>query len=101
MREAAIKCYLGFAIKMRKVVYGVDGITMCYPSRKPFLVLIDKNLSDNSRSKLNPYLDKYDIPRFIIDMKVLFPDRNCKAVGIQDRNLSMTIEQKLKEIENG
>lgn len=95
MNIARIKTFLGFAIKSGKALFGVDMITSS--RRAPYIVLIDKNLSQNSKAKLNIYLEKNGVRFYTIKMQDIYPDKNCKAVGIMDKNLANAIELEVKE----
>ncbi|HKL73836.1 MAG TPA: hypothetical protein VJ903_02975 [Clostridia bacterium] len=95
MSLTKVKSYVGFAIKMGKAVFGVDSIISM--RRQPKIVLYDNSLSENSTSKLNNYLSKHKVYSKIIAMEEVYPDKNCKAVGILDANLASAIEKSIKE----
>lgn len=84
--------YVGYAIKARKAVFGVDNLF----NKKCFVVLYDKSLSDNSKDRVMKYLSKSNTKGFVVDVEELYPNKNCKAIGISDRNLASAI---IKEME--
>lgn len=85
--------YVGYAIKARKIVLGVDNIVR---SRKCHIVLLDGTLSENSRSKLLGYLERSDSKWYVVNVEELYPRKNCKAIGITEQNLASAI---IKEME--
>jgi hypothetical protein len=95
MNLTKIKTYVGFAIKMGKALFGVD---LIISTRRPMLiVLYDNGLSENSLSKLNSYLSKNNVISYKVAMEEVYPAKNCKAVGILDKNLALAIEKSIKE----
>ena len=95
MNTAKVKSFIGFAIKAGKALFGVDLILTS--RHAPRIVLIDNSLSDNSKNKLNGYLNKNSIRSYTVDMEALYSGKNCKAVGVMDKNLAQAIELELKE----
>ncbi len=95
MQEAKIKSYIGFAIKARKILYGLDNITMS--KKKPYLLLVDASFSPNSQKKLASYAQNNEIPIINYSLEAVIPDRNCKAVGIMEKNLASAVLKELKE----
>lgn len=95
MSLTKIKSYVGFAIKSGKAVFGVDQIISL--RRPPKIVLYDDSLSENSLSKLKNYLSKQNVNSCKIAMEEIYPDKNCKAVGILDESLASAIEKSIKE----
>lgn len=95
MNTARVKTFLGFAIKASKALFGVDLILTS--RRNPYIVLVDSSLSANSMSKLNNHLTKNDIRFYTVNMQDIYPDKNCKAVGVMEKNLASAIESEVKE----
>lgn len=91
--KRSVFSYVGYAIKARKAVFGVDNILH---NRKSLVVLYDRLLSDNGKDKIKKYLEKSGAKGFVVDVEELYPDKNCKAIGITDNNLSSAI---IKEME--
>lgn len=93
--SAKIKSYIGFAIKARKALFGLDNITDY--RKRTYLILIDESLSPNSTKKLTRHAEEKNIPLvpYIIDS--VLPEKNCKAIGIIDQNLAAAILNELKE----
>lgn len=95
MNLTKVKSYVGFAVKMGKAARGVD---LIISSRCPMLVVLyDDSLSENSLSKLKNYLSKNNVVSYKVAMEEIYPAKNCKAVGIMDKNLALAIEKSIKE----
>ena len=80
--------YVGYAIKARKAVFGVENIIR---NRRSIVVLFDDTLSENGKDKLRKCLEKNGAKGFVADVEELYPNKNCKAIGITDRSLAMAI----------
>lgn len=94
--DKRIKSYVGFAIKARKALFGLDNITIS--KKRLFIILLDKSLSPNSAKKLKRYAEDKNVPFVEYCIDNILPDRNCKAIGIIDQNLATAIFNELKEI---
>ncbi len=90
-----VKSYVGFAIKARKVLFGVDNITEY--RKRLHLIMLDNSLSPNSTKKILRYAEEREISIIIYDINSILPERNCKAMGIMDQNLAVAILKELKE----
>lgn len=88
-----IKSYTGFAIKAGKVVYGVDNIL----KNSPKFVIFDKNLGQAGKRKLLNFLETRQIDYYQTDINEIIQKENCKAIGIQERNLINAIKKVIKE----
>ena len=86
--------YVGYAIKSRSAVFGVDNIAA---NRKSKVVLYDDDLSDNGKERLMKVIEKNKIRGFIADIEELYPDHNCKAIGITDINLASAIIKAMED----
>ena len=88
------RTYIGFAIKSKSIVYGVDNIESNLA--KVCMVIIDKSLSDNSLNKLQNVVSKANIKIFTIDnitLDELLHTSNCKAIGLTSVNLASAIRE--------
>ena len=88
-----IKSYIGFAIKMRKATFGVDGIKTC--RHKIYIVLYDESLASNSRKKLSDFCLNNNIKHCLLDfgLSELTKRSNVKAVAIEDESLASSISK--------
>lgn len=94
-RNELVFTYVGLAIRARKVSFGVDGIIS--KKSKPFIVLIDNTLGESGKDKLNRYTTQNNISLFVVDMEKIYPNKNCKALGIYEKNLALTIKKQFEE----
>lgn len=82
-----LKGYLGFALRKRAYVFGVDDVLN---EDKVGVVVSDKELSENSKSKLRNKLR--DTEAFELDnVGELVGNSRVKVVGVTDRSLSEAI----------
>ena len=94
MRKSTVYSYIGYAIKSRKILYGVDNII---GSKACFVVLYDENLGKSSLDKLTVNLKKRNIKGYRITVEDYYPQRNCKALGITEKNLASAIVKEMEE----
>lgn len=90
-----VKSFLGFAKKSRNIIYGVDDIVK---SRKVQLVILSKELADNSKQKIEKFLENKNIYKFEIDKKDfadLLQSDVIKICAITDANLAKAINMNL------
>ena len=90
-----LRTFVGFAIKKRGIVIGVDNITSSRGRIK--VVLIDGDLSAKSAEKVSRYATDRGIDCFTVNMASILPERTCKAIGITDSGLADAIKKELKE----
>ncbi len=112
--KSKAETYVGFAIKKRAVIFGVDGIvrTLKGANNKISLILITESLSENSRDAISNALSARFSQMFgsetqgtfecqtidtatIQDMEIL-RQRNCKAIAICDCELAKAIRENLQ-----
>lgn len=89
-----ISSYVGYAIKSGNALFGITNIT---GKRKSFVVLYDIKLSNSSKEKLFMYLKRTGIEGFCVDVEELYPNKNCLAIGITEKNLALAIIKVIKE----
>ena len=87
-----IQSYLGFAKKIKAIVFGLDNLEKY--NKNIYLILYVKQLSENSLNKLNKLVNekKWKMGVLInqsID-ELLYVD-NCKVIGITNENLADAI----------
>ncbi len=86
--------YLGFAIKSRNIVYGVDNIES--NAARICMVLIDDTLATNSLNKLKNIALKSNIKLYrVVDttLDMLLNSNNCKAIGLTSVGLANAIRE--------
>lgn len=97
MSLTRIKSFVGFSVKARKIIYGVDNITTATGKRKPYVILASTDIAANSLEKLNRYAEKYAIEVLNADIEELISGRNCKAIGLTDENLAKAVKTEIKK----
>jgi ribosomal protein L7Ae-like RNA K-turn-binding protein len=82
---------LGFAVKARKVVYGLDAIERAIARVR--LVLYDDTLSQNSLDKAQRIALRHSIPIAHVSDKMqdVVHKLNCKIIGVIDDNFAKAI----------
>ena len=80
--------YVGLAIKSGDVVFGVDKILN---SSIVKLVVYSKELKKNSYDRLVRFCDNHNIKLVICDIEKIYPNRNCMAIGISNKNICKII----------
>lgn len=95
-----IKSYLGFSIKSKQIIFGIDNIENS--RTKPNLVIACKTLSENGKNQVLNYCKKNNVT-LVVPMEgtlsELVSRNNCKIVGLKNGNLSEAILNCLDEIE--
>ena len=93
--ENKIKAYIGFAIKSGKIVFGYDNLIVA--KKNPELVLICQSQNDKVTNKVINFCELRKIP--CVKLNFVLGDligRNCKVIGIMDKNLSVATKKELK-----
>ena len=86
-----IKGYLGFALKSKNILFGIDQII---ENKKPAFVILYSNLSENSFTKLKKFATYNNIYSKQVEEEVL--PLGCKAIAITEKNLAQAIKEKLE-----
>lgn len=92
------RTYLGFAIKSRSVIYGVDDITKC---KKVELILVSDSLQESSFNKITKFSMQNNIDLLKIGLENfenLLDNKSVKAVAILDKNLAAQIKKNLTNL---
>lgn len=95
METSKIKTYIGFAIKSRKIKFGVDDIIKL---KNAEIILVSDSLGDSALKKINGYAIKKDVQVFLLnsaDFFELIQNENIKAAAILDKNLADAIKRNL------
>ena len=92
METSKISSYLGFCIRSRKILFGVDNIEK--QRKNVFLLLADEKISENSLKILIKSKEKFACPLIIMQAEKLGElvyRPTVKAVGVTDKNLASAI----------
>ena len=95
-----IKSYLGFSIKSKQIIFGIDNIENS--RTKPNLVIACKTLSENGKNQVLNYCKKNNITLISPKNETLsdlVSRNNCKIVGLKNGNLASAILNCEQEIE--
>ena len=96
-RNEKIAAYLGFSIKSRNVVYGYESVLTA--KKMIFLVLCDKELSENSLKKVEKHVETKKITlRIMTGLTEYFGEKAVKCVGIAEEHLASAIETELNKL---
>jgi hypothetical protein len=89
-----INGYIGLCQKAGYIVAGSDNLKDY--EKKLYLVVIDKNYSDNILKIANQVKDKYKIDCIILNdsLDSMIGINNCKIIGIRNLGLSKAIIEK-------
>lgn len=87
-----IDCYINFAVRAGKVVWGVDNLERA--KRVPLLILIDGALGANSSKQLSLYCQRKQAKSLILPadyLNNLLKRSNVKVLSITDESLANAI----------
>lgn len=90
-----IKTYVGFAIKSRKIKFGVDDILKL---KRASLIIISESLTESGMSKLIGYSSKNSIKMIVLNSDCFYEiiqNTSVKAIAILDNNLADAIKKNL------
>lgn len=93
-----IKTYIGFAIKSRKIKYGVDDILKL---KNAGIILVSESLADSGMKKLEGFAERksIELKKFSEeDFLDLIQNNSIKATAILDDNLADAIKKNLTNI---
>ena len=92
MEKSKIETYLGFCVRARKIVFGVDDIVN--QKKSVFLVIADESLGESSKKDIKKSVERLHCPLLIANQDVLgllLHRVGVKAVAIKDNNLAEAI----------
>ncbi len=87
-----IDCYINFAVRAGKVVWGVDNLERA--KRVPYLILVDEALGANSAKQLSLYCQRKDAKSLTLPtdyLNNLLKRSNIKVLSITDESLANAI----------
>ncbi len=98
IKTSKVKTYVGFAVKSRKIKFGVDDIVKL---KTASLILLSDALAESGQGKLKAYALKRSIDLLIIDkaqFNEIIQNTSIKAAAILDDNLADAIKKNLAKI---
>ena len=90
---SSIKTYIGFAVKSGANIKGADDIIKT--RKKVALILVEKDLKENSRKKIEEFSNKKNIPILEVEVGLLneLNLRGVKILAITDENLANAVKK--------
>ncbi len=87
-----IDCYINFAVRAGKVIWGVDNLERA--KRTPHLILVDESLGANSAKQLSLYCQRKNTMSLTLPtdyLNNLLKRINIKVLSITDESLANAI----------
>ncbi len=87
-----IDCYINFAVRAGKVIWGVDNLERA--KRTPNLILVDESLGANSAKQLSLYCQRKNTMSLTLPtdyLNNLLKRSNIKVLSITDESLANAI----------
>lgn len=84
--------FIGFSIKSRKIVWGLDNVLKLRST--PKLIIVCKTLMENSEKKLTAYALQKSVKVLKLINKTLdevVGRQNCKVIALTDTNLAQAV----------
>ncbi|MCM1043260.1 MAG: hypothetical protein NC350_03510 [Corallococcus sp.] len=91
--NSKVDAYIGFAIKKGSVLFGID--TLELRNKKVFLILYSDSVSENTLKKIDIAGKNRNCQIAKIDKLEDIVKRNCKVLGICDKQLADAIKNNL------
>ncbi len=91
MEKSKIETYLGFCVRARKIVFGIDEVVK---QKKCFLLIADEGLGESSFKELKKAWERLRCPMLTAQkdaLGTLLHRIGVKAVAIKDKNLASAI----------
>ena len=98
INTSKVKTYIGFAVKSRKIKYGVDDIVKL---KSASLILVSEALAESGHGKVKAYALKKSIDVIDMDSKSfndIIQNTSIKAAAILDDNLADAIKKNLANV---
>lgn len=95
LNSQKIITYIGFAIKSRKIKYGVDDILKL---KKASLILVSETLTSSGMNKLNNYVNRTKTDMILLkgdDFSEIITSPSIKVAAILDDNIAEAIKKNL------
>ena len=98
INTSKIKTYVGFAVKSRKIRYGVDDILKL---KNADLVIVSDSLAESGMKKLEAFADRKSVGLIKLSEQDFFEvvqNISIKALAVLDENLADAIKKNLTNI---
>ena len=98
INTSKIKTYVGFAVKSRKIRYGVDDILKL---KNADLIIVSDSLAESGMKKLEAFADRKSVSLIKLSEEDFFEvvqNISIKALAVLDENLADAIKKNLTNI---
>ena len=98
INTSKIKTYVGFAVKSRKIRYGVDDILKL---KNANLIIVSDSLAESGMKKLEAFADRKSVGLIKLSEQDFFEvvqNISIKALAVLDENLADAIKKNLTNI---
>jgi ribosomal protein L7Ae-like RNA K-turn-binding protein len=98
INTSKIKTYVGFAVKSRKIRYGVDDILKL---KNADLIIVSDSLAESGMKKLEAFADRKSVGLIKLSEQDFFEvvqNISIKALAVLDENLADAIKKNLTNI---
>jgi ribosomal protein L7Ae-like RNA K-turn-binding protein len=98
INTSKIKTYVGFAVKSRKIRYGVDDILKL---KNADLIIVSDSLAESGMKKLEAFADRKSVSLIKLSEQDFFEvvqNISIKALAVLDENLADAIKKNLTNI---
>ena len=98
--SAKLRTYIGFCIKMRKIVYGYDSVMRAKGIR---LVVASGSINRTAQKELSRYCAQVGVPVQWVDDELLAACTapGCKCVGLADASLAKAANEEINCMRRG
>lgn len=87
MDERKLKAYIGFALRARKLVLGVNAVEAT--RGKVYLMLSDRTASENTKKEIQKLEKRFSCPLVEVDdLESLTGKAHCKLAAMRDESLA-------------
>jgi ribosomal protein L7Ae-like RNA K-turn-binding protein len=98
INTSKIKTYVGFAVKSRKIRYGVDDILKL---KNADLIIVSDSLAESGMKKIEAFADRKSVSLIKLSEQDFFEvvqNISIKALAVLDENLADAIKKNLTNI---
>lgn len=96
-----LRTYVGFCVKMRKIVYGYDAVLRNKSIR---LVMASPDINRTAKYELELFCSKHNIPLQWCDEQVIADctaKTGCKCIGLLDASLAKAANEEINRLLRG
>ena len=98
INTSKVKTYVGFAVKSRKIKFGIDDIIKLKNAK---LIIVSDSLAESGMKKIEGYAERISVDLIKLseeDFLEIIQNISIKAIAILDENLADAIKKNLTNI---